>query len=704
MYLEKEDNYIIDKNRIDSVNKYIYTKFPTFDLHKKVKNYNNRISELMIENEKLKKYKSNLEKRIIRGNENFEVNFMKYELAISNALRIGYSCIFLCNTLNKIIDRYKIAVLRELLRRRDQFKNNLIKSYMNKNSYDKLFINSMVMKIEGVYERNRHFVTTVLVILVKNKLRDIFKLFVCNVLGIPTGGVYTFRGLSSGRENSNRVTSSRRGDGRYMELTTDERIKYTSGFIKLMDVLKIRVYGTVRVCFISLKRHNDEYDLYARGVWRSFPLSKRERTQFATNEGEAKKGEVQNCVRDKGNSRNGELFRGYAFLVGQKLIARGDTRDDDDRSNIECDRSSSSSYLPHPSDVYNYLYYQELLKIKDKLSARLMDDENGDLVNYKFMERNGEVYCLRGNGKDGGSSVGDATNRSSVIGNMPTQSWLPQSGGRPRTRENKMASRLDDQVGRVPTDPNVGFREREGGDVHRGRVVSFALSDRGGNPTVGSSFYEQKKRVGFNLRGRANYAGSEGLRGYAADGRFAANGGYAANGDYAADGDYTGAAARSEPYDVYEVENCTGEGNAKTLVPLSDMENNFRGIMSQVSEDNENAPEGEAGEEEDVDDVDDVDDAGEAGEASEEYTARELCETYSGSRNLCEQSIANITDGLSRIQEENFLCLVGEGPPDVLEVNARGQYYFGEDGGYGVGDEEGWTWGAPRKVLCAIRK
>ncbi|KJP85869.1 hypothetical protein AK88_04517 [Plasmodium fragile] len=657
MHLDKEDNYIIDKKKIESVNKYIYTKFPTFELHKKVKNYNNKISELMIENEKLKKYKSNLEKRIIRGNENFEVNFMKYELAISNALRIGYSCIYLCNALNKIIDRYKISVLRELHRRRDQFKNNLIKSYMNKNSYDKLFINSMVMKIEGVYQRNRNFVTIVLVILVKNKLRDIFKFFVCNVLGIPTGGSYTLNGLSFGKGNSNRATSSRRGNDRYVQLTMDARIQYTSGFIKLMDVLKSTVYGTVRVYFIILKRHNDEYDLYARGVWKSFPLSKSERIEFSTNSGDANTDAVQNCGKQKGKSRNDKLFRSYDSLVGNKLIARGDIQDD--KSNLEYNRSSNSIYLPHPSDVYNYLYYQELLNIKDKLSARLMDDENSDLVNYiKFMETNGEVYCLRGNGKDRDSSVVNATNKSSAIGNSPIQSWLPQSNKCPRTRAKEIASPFSDQVTTVPNDTNLGFHDRGRGDVHRGRVVSFSLSDEGGNPNVDNSFYEQKKRVGFNIKEKVNYADLEGLRRYGFNGEednilngpgensggvqfMAREEGYSPplregevdDGYYAADGNYT------------------VDENIKTMVSFSDMENNFRSIMSKASEGNENVPEDEA---------------------------------YEGNQNLCEQSVVNIKHGLSRVQDKNFIWLVGEGPPDDIEVNRMGQYYFGEDEGYGM--------------------
>ncbi|ANQ08106.1 Uncharacterized protein PCOAH_00027650 [Plasmodium coatneyi] len=659
MHLEKEDNYITDKNRIEGANKYIYTKFPTFDLHKKVKNYNNKISELMTENEKLKKYKSNLEKRIIRGNENFEVNFMKYELAISNALRIGYSCIYLCNALSKIVDRYKVSVLRELLRRRDQFKNNLIKSYMNKNSYDKLFINSMVMKIEGVYERNRHFVTTVLVNLVKNKLRDIFKLFVCNVLGNPTGGVYTFNfnGLSSGRENSNRVTSSRRGNGPNVELTMDERIQYTSGFIKLMDVLKSKFYGTVRVSFISLKRHNDEYDLYARGVWRSFPLSKRESIQFGRNSDDAKKGATRNYVRDKGNSRNDKPFRSYNSLVGQKLIARGDI--EDDRSNLQFGRSSNSIYLPHPSDVYNYLYYQELLNVKDKLSSRLMDDENRDLVNYiKFMETNGEVYCLKGNGKDRGSSVGNATNRSSAIGNTPIRSWLGQGDNRPRGKVNEIIRSFSDQVGTAPNDVNIGLNDRGGDDVYRGKVVNFSLLDEGGNQNVDNNFYEHKKKVEFNLRGKVNYKDSEGLRRYGSYGDeanilnrlgengdgvqfMASEGGYSppleeggVDGEYCAtDGDYT------------------RDGNFKTMVSSSDMGNNSRSIISQGSEDTENAPEDE---------------------------------TYEDNPDSCEQSIVNIRKGLSRIQDKNFIWLVGEGPPDDLEVNPMGQYYLGEDEGYGM--------------------
>ncbi|CAA9988451.1 conserved Plasmodium protein, unknown function [Plasmodium knowlesi strain H] len=656
MHLNKEDNYIIDKNRIESVNKYIYTKFPTFDLHKKVKNYNNKISELMTENEKLKKYKSNLEKRIIRGNENFEVNFMKYELAISNALRIGYSCIYLCNSLNKIIDRYKMSVLRELLRRRDQFKSNLIKSYMNKNSYDKLFINSMVMKIEGVYERNRHFVTTFLVILVKNKLRDIFKLFICNVLGIPTWSAYTFNGLSSGKENSNRVISSRRANDRYVELTMDERIQYTSGFIKLMDILKSKFYGTVRVCFISLKRHNDEYDMYARGMWKSFPLSKRERIQFNRNSGDAKKSAIGNCVRDKGNSRNDKPFRSYDSLVGQKLIAKGDI--EDDRSNLEFGRSSSSIYLPHPSDVYNYLYYQEMLNIKDKLSSRLMDDENSDLVNYiKFMQTNGEVYCLKGNEKEGGSSIGNVTKRSTVIGNTPIQSWLPQSDKRTHKEVNEIDRQFSDEVGKVPNDINIGFHNRGGDDGHRGKVVSFSLSDEEGNPNVDKSSYEQKKRVGFNLRRKANYTGSEGLRKYESnEGEENILNGSGENGgrvEFMAHEEYSLPSREGEAHGEYYATdgNYTVDGKIKTMASSSNMEKKFRSIMSEASEGNDNNPEDES---------------------------------YESNENFCEQSIVNIKKGLSRIQDKNFIWLVGEGPPDDLEVNPMGQYYLGEDEGYGM--------------------
>ncbi|ETW48523.1 hypothetical protein PFMALIP_03497 [Plasmodium falciparum MaliPS096_E11] len=161
----------IDKNKVECDNKYIYTKFPMFDMHKKIKYYNNKISDINLENIKLKRCKKHLETHILEENIIFEKNFKNYEKIISNALRLGYSCMNLCTILNKLINKDKLYVLRLLLRKRDEFKNNIIKSYIHKHMENKIYFKTLTNIIQNFALKNKNFVTIFLVHHIKNKIK-----------------------------------------------------------------------------------------------------------------------------------------------------------------------------------------------------------------------------------------------------------------------------------------------------------------------------------------------------------------------------------------------------------------------------------------------------------------------------------------------------------------------------------------------------
>ncbi|SBT35815.1 conserved Plasmodium protein, unknown function [Plasmodium ovale wallikeri] len=463
----KERNYITDKNRVENANKYIYAKFPTFDTHKKVKKYNNKISELTLENEKLKRYKNDLEKKIIEEGGNFEVNFKKYEIAISNALRIGYACSYLCNILNKIIDKSKKNIFWELIRRRDNFKNSLIKSYISKNSFGKLFINSMVMKIDDMYEKNRNFVVMIFVRKIKRKIRSILYLFMKNVFNLAIRKVNSCSSIlvsDSDNYHHHRLFPFNRSS-----LSHVDRKKKVLGFEKLLNALRNNLHRIFKCCFLILLmdeaddaeakgKRDINYSMKDNSNWGTAAYdyddcSDRGLVSEATGKGKQNKlidvGKLSN-MRITGNGEMEEMRKkgkGKYDSSGRETYTKGvnvngevpfekkeaqfeESENDflckknnyrnnlqEESFNMQNDNSSTSSYLPHPNEVYNYLYYRELSKLRKKIPENFVGCEKySDLEGFlNYMEANGEVYCLRGGGTlntIGGGGYGNIPSKS----------------------------------------------------------------------------------------------------------------------------------------------------------------------------------------------------------------------------------------------------------------------------------------------------
>ncbi|CRG96479.1 conserved Plasmodium protein, unknown function [Plasmodium gallinaceum] len=431
MDLEKENNCIIDRNKVDQVSKYIYTKFPKFETHKKIKLYNIKISELILENKKLKKYNNNLEKRILEENTVFEENFKNYEISISNALRLGYSSLFLSNVLNKIIYRDKQFVLRELMRIRDEFKNNLLKSYIHKYSADKLLINSMVIKIDLIYEKNVKSVTLLLVSIIKNKLRHFLKFFLNNILFIKKE-----KGKLPGGIESDEFFFS------LSFLNHVEKVESLLGLVKLIHTLKTRIYIILQYCFSKLVSNNDENfnkkkrtnrnkkkkidnSSYINGIddvknvkiddmknvkiddiknvkiddmknvkiddmknvniddMKNVKIDDMknvniddmkndyndkytiEENDLVNNIDNYNKNTKKNSIDNYIETYNELSSKENCILLDKKNIINNLDNYD---SNMEDDNSSKNSYIPHPNEVYNYLYYGELLKLKKNKS------------------------------------------------------------------------------------------------------------------------------------------------------------------------------------------------------------------------------------------------------------------------------------------------------------------------------------------------
>ncbi|GAW81191.1 hypothetical protein PGO_093910 [Plasmodium gonderi] len=766
----KEMNSIIDKNRTENVNKYIYSKFPTFDTHKKIKHYNNKISELILENDKLKKYKKNLEKRIIEENKTFDVNFNKYELAISNALRLGSACIYLCITLNKIISKNKILVLRELLRKRDEYKNSLIKSYIGKNTFNKMFINSMIKKIESVYEKNKHFVTIILVILIKSKLRYSLKSFIRNVLDIPS----RYKNMSSNLEFK-RYCSNQLGSTS-MKLNTKDRIKYTFGFIKLIDVLKNRIYATVRISFLYLKYiNNDTYNIYGWGVNRSTnnnPSSKKENMQLVQNDSEMEvnmkeklngyrfEGITGNHVNETGTrctkkynckdtryneEEEGELEKDINFkeydsnfkllkqndMVGDKQkIIQSNVHTQDEYINLENDGSSLSSYLPRPRDVYNYLYYQELLKIKEKFPEKFLHSRNDDFKNYanyaNNMESSGEICYLRKNDKERNASIrnllsykldyGEGNTTSEGNDQMRGNNLIPINKYTWK-RGNKIDCRFTEEFSNAANDLNFSIYK---GGLSDGKFDHVLLSHEevGRDVKIAKTIeelFEKKKKLRLNLKNDLTCKYSENKHNYGSNMEKLniVNGSSAYNSNSQLIKDVKDCSTsfnafmcednlrekKNNPFyrnqnveeareeiqyyqegdceklqdDLYEIENYTGSENIKTMLSLSNIKNEFKTMFSQFNEPN-----------------------------MEKYNESIHVEN----QNMCDQKIEQIKHGLSRITHKNFLCLVGQGPPDDLGVYSKDKHSFGEDDRVMSMMDVKNTWGNKEspKIICTIRK
>ncbi|ETB57481.1 hypothetical protein YYC_04370 [Plasmodium yoelii 17X] len=370
-----EYNYITDKNKVEGSNKYIYTKFPVFDTHKKIKNYNEKITELILENNKLKAYKNELEKKIIEENENFEINFKKYEIAISKALRIGYGCAFLCNVLKKNVDNSKRYVIRELCRRCNEFKNNIMKTYARKNTYDKLFINNIIFKINEIYEQNINFVVKRLVIMIKNKIKFILHLFISNVFEFKYENESIFNSVFlSEKNNNNNKSQSFCYSSCSSTIDKDDKL---SGIKKLIIILKKVFYKNVKYSVFKLQNYNisnlnkkKENDTMGKG-------EENYKNKYTPN--------FEHKLQNEENTNN--------LMLNNKIIKN---KKETGFFNLENTGSSgSSSSLPHPSLVYNYLYNQELSKLKQKKCVLSEFELCEKYTNFKkylnYLEKNNKV-------------------------------------------------------------------------------------------------------------------------------------------------------------------------------------------------------------------------------------------------------------------------------------------------------------------------
>ncbi|SCP04754.1 conserved Plasmodium protein, unknown function [Plasmodium ovale] len=797
----KERNYITDKNRVENANKYIYAKFPTFDTHKKVKKYNNKISELTLENEKLKRYKNDLEKKIIEEGGNFEINFKKYEIAISSALRIGYACSYLCNILNKIIDKSKKNIFRELARRRDNFKNSLIKSYISKNSFGKLFINSMVMKIDDMYEKNRNFVIMIFVRKIKRKIRSILYLFMKKVFKLAIRKVNSCSSIllsDSTNYHHHHLFPFNRSNLSHVDWK-----KKVLGFEKLLNALRNKLYIIFKCCFLKLLIDEVD-DVEAKGK-RDINYSMKDNSKWGTavndygdcsdrslvSEATGRKwkqnkpidvGKLINMritgngekeeIRKKGkgnydSSGSGAYTKGV-YVNGEVHFEKKEAQFEESENGFLCkkknyrnnlqeesfnmqnDNSSTSSYLPHPNEVYNYLYYRELSKLKKKIPENFVGCEKySDVEEFlNYMEENGEVYCLRGGGtlNNVGGGYGDIPSKSEkteennnvILSNNYTQ--IPKEGrgggvvspfSSSRTKlfktsrlnfvdkekmyeerfinmllsyeNNKDSEVLERKKGfssileeyskyikwreSVPSGESVESVE----SVQTGDSMNSAQIAHNSPELKKTNFYQQDEQLHpyecaenmlDNLEGGKKVGYIEKVNNVHHSAKEKENSqhltemkreGYHINvvNRLPSKVNYGMMKGKKEGENdmgncEYEMESYANGENTKAKMSFYSIENEFRSMISQMSSNyNESGRQSISVEKE----------------------------------NLYGNEIENIKRGMSKIKGKNFLCLIGEGPPNVLELNSDGEYHFINDSENGENCKN-----TMNKLLCTIRK
>ncbi|SBT71522.1 conserved Plasmodium protein, unknown function [Plasmodium malariae] len=777
-----EKNHIIDKNKVESANKYIYTKFPAFDTHKKIKDYNKKISELVLENGKLKRYMKNIEKRIIEENDNFNTNFSNYEIAICKALRLGYSCIYLCCALSKVINKSKKFVFTELLRRRDKFKNNLIRSYIHKNSFDKLFINSLFIKIDNIYEKNKKFFTSTVVALIKRKMKCIFKMFMNKILEL-TNQEQIF-------SNNKLVQYVCHMNSNQSNVSTAEKRDLTLGLVKLMDILRIHAYAILKYSFTKIQK-KDANNLFAKGrssksftctseqsnnlvildrdrineEWRKDRMEKenavekfnggkatyyKENDECGENSKYAEKGvEEKNkvvshvssiCNRDTRRifpyDNNLEKKEKVEFAHGKNhlLLDKQNGRYNLHGAyfNFEQDNSSVRSHLPHPKEVYNYLYYKELQKLKKSTSDNFLNnDESTDFEDYlQCVEKNGEVCylddslmkkfffkrqstrntsdedTLNGNIEDNGigsykykekninknNLIFDYTetkeskknntelflNRLSSFSNSYKLNFIDKKNlhednfiNPPLLYENKKIAQRENQSNEEKL--NEGKKKKKKINFYEQIELKSECSENLINILDNSKkegYQKDENILNSSFKKKNNMKLSDGLMrdNIHLDNIISCKDNYEKRVEQIYGKENMGDDYNYNCDYEYDVEDYTSDNSIKGKISLHDFEEKFRSMMYQLSTDNEENEDTESKEKE----------------------------------NLYIDRIQNMQRGLHKIKEKNFLCLVGEGPPDVLEMNANGKYSFidaDEKEVKGVDSN-----GKHNRILCAIRK
>ncbi|SPJ11145.1 conserved Plasmodium protein, unknown function [Plasmodium sp. DRC-Itaito] len=335
---------VIDKNKVGSDNKYIYTKFPMFDMHKKIKNYNKKISDINLENIKLKKCKKHLEKHILEENIIFEKNFKNYEQIISNALRLGYSCINLCNILNKLINKDKFYVLRLLLRKRDEFKNNIIKSYIHKHMENKIYFKTLVNLIQNFVIKNKNFVTILLVRHIKKKIKFHFIHFY-NVI------LYQYNNVKEKCKNIFMLQSNNHFISNKLYLQNIHILNKILALFKLSYIIKNRFRLNVQKFFLYMldkkKNKKTKKKIYFMKEKNHNIINRKYRTN---NIEDNTINTTTNYNMDKENLTNYE----HNTNKQKKFI--------ENTLFINDNLSSTSSCILHPNDFYNYLYNEELKK------------------------------------------------------------------------------------------------------------------------------------------------------------------------------------------------------------------------------------------------------------------------------------------------------------------------------------------------------
>ncbi|SOV80353.1 conserved Plasmodium protein, unknown function [Plasmodium reichenowi] len=370
-------NQVIDKNKVECDNKYIYTKFPMFDMHKKIKYYNKKISDINLENIKLKRCKKHLETHILEENIIFEKNFENYEKIISNALRLGYSCMNLCTILNKFINKDKLYVLRLLLRKRDEFKNNIIKSYIHKHMENKIYFKTLTNIIQNFSIKNKNFVTIFLVHHIKNKIKLHFIHFY-NVI------LYQYNNVKEKCKHISMLQSNNHFNSNKLYIQNIHILNKILALFKLSYIIRNRFRLNVQNFFVYMlekkKKNSFMKEKNDNIINMKCPTNNIEDDTINT---------TTNYNMDKENLTN------YEYCTNKKKKFIENTFFINDNS------SSTSSCILHPNDFYNYLYNEELknyiiynrtkynqININDKSIYQKLKQKEKDKKNIYHKENN----------------------------------------------------------------------------------------------------------------------------------------------------------------------------------------------------------------------------------------------------------------------------------------------------------------------------
>ncbi|SOV23501.1 conserved Plasmodium protein, unknown function [Plasmodium sp. DRC-Itaito] len=376
-------NEVIDKNKIESDNKYIYTKFPMFDMHKKIKYYNKKISDINLENIKLKKCKKHLERHILEENIIFEKNFEYYEKIISNALGLGYSCIYLCNILNKIINKDKIYVLRLLLRKRDEFKNNIIKSYIHKHMENKIYFKKLANLIQNFTIKNKNYVTIFLVRHIKNKIKLHFIHFY-NVI------IYKYNNEKQKYKNKYILKSNNNFISNKLYLQNIYILNKILALFKLSYIIKNHFRLNVQNFFLYIL--DEKQKKKKKKIYFDFINENSDNINETITSMQCLTNNIQDDTINTSNNYNidKENITNLEYNTNkQKYYIQNNLL-------IKDNSSSTSSYILHPNDFYNYLYNEELKKyIYKDIKNNHINKNNKNM--YQKVKEKEKIYYKENN-------------------------------------------------------------------------------------------------------------------------------------------------------------------------------------------------------------------------------------------------------------------------------------------------------------------